>query len=47
MARIFPAFTKGSLDNELVWFCIKPRSGCHLLMKTFVGVSHESVLHLT
>lgn len=42
----FSCLHQGFPDNELVWFCIKPRSGC-LLIKTFVGVSHESLLHLT
>lgn len=47
MAHIFPAFTKVSLDNELVEFCIKPGSGCLLRIKTFFGASRESLLHLT
>lgn len=43
---LFPAFTKISLDNKLVEFCIKPRAGC-LLIETFAGASDERLLHLT
>lgn len=42
---VFPASTKVSLDNELVVFYRKPRSGC-LLLKASVSASRESGLCL-